>query len=211
MQIGCHNYVPALDSRYPPPPPNNASTLSGGKITQFVPAIQSSLNNSVDRELLKACRQLKLTSHTAYGAYYVVKDRTGTDSFSVLVVGKQMLVTPNQLIRQMELPVAGGKKGYSYRLKGHMVTMSRDGAMLIYTGGPQFPQQYIVLTPGSSLADVGGTKVKLQQPVVWLDDDKVQVILLDDWLKLFRVSDTQTGEHSIQPVGVSLTIVTHRS
>ena len=59
-----------------------------------------------------------------------------------------------------------------------------------------------MLNPGSKFADVGGTQVALQQPVIWVDDEKQQIMLLSDLVKLFRVSDAQTGSHTIQQVKI---------
>lgn len=59
-----------------------------------------------------------------------------------------------------------------------------------------------MLNPGSKFANVGGTQVALQQSVIWVDDDKDQVMLLSDLVKLFKVSDAQTGSHTIQQVKI---------
>ena len=208
MSIGCHSELPAFDPKYPPPMPNNAVALSGGKITHFVRSQSKRLENPSDRVMLKACRQLKGIGNTARSGYVNIAFRdyfTGrneTTGADALVVGSRVLVQPAAVARFMGIGISTGRKGYVYHLKGHDEAMTAEGALFIHPEFQRFPQQYILLNPGSKFADVGGTQVALQQPVIWVDDEKQQIMLLSDLVKLFRVSDAQTGSHTIQQVKI---------
>ena len=208
---GCRDAPPPgspMNPNYRPPPSNasQAAALSGGKITRFVPAADTNPADPSDRVKLKACRQLPVTSHTAHGAYYVVSCRMGTISLPVMVVGEQTLVSPNQLVRGMVLAVGG------YVRKGHNVKIAnaKNGDMIIYPDWQRFPNNYIMLTPGSQYAVVDWKPVRLQHPVVWVEPEKVQVMLLSDWLRVFKASDAQTGVRSLQPIGLSSVDVLQR-
>ena len=190
---GCQGrtYPPGspLDPNYRPPPSNasQAAALSGGKITRFIPTTAKNPADPSDRVMLKACRLLSTASNTAQSGYVRFdfwntnvsrKAVTGADA---LIVGDQVLVQPAAVSKFMGLADA-------FDLGGHFT---------IYPNINGHPQQRILLTPGRSFARVGGQKVALQQPVVWVEPEKEQVMLLSDLLTLFRVSDAQTGSRTI--------------
>ncbi len=196
LLAGCQSRVPRdakgvpIDQYYHLPPPNNATVLSGGKITYFLPSSTNNPEDPNDRVMLKACRQIKGIGNAARSGDVVitfhsnVSGRAEKTAVSALVVGKQVLVQPFAVTRFMGIP--------------ELFRLTKDfSEFRFYPGIRGNLNQYVLLTPGNKSADVGGKKVVLQQPVIWVDDEKQQIMLLSDLLKLFKVSDAQTGNHSI--------------
>lgn len=203
VSIGCHSEVPALDPKYSAPPPNDAPALSGGKITHFIPSPTTNPADPDDRTMLKACRQLNGIGSVARSGIAVLTFRSNASNrvektgVAALVISKGVLVEPSGVERFMGRADSIGRKGYVYHRKGRNVTMTAEGSYIIYPNWPGDEEQFILLNPGSKFANVGGTQVALQQPVIWVDGEKDQVMLLSDLVKLFKVSDAQTGAQSI--------------
>ena len=158
--------------------------------------------------MLKACRQLNGIGSTARSGYAVITYWSNSSNqfektpVAALIISKGVLVEPSGVERFMGRADSIGRKGYIYHRKGQNLTMTAEGSYIIYPNWPNDHEQFILLNPGSKFANVGGTQVALQQSVIWVDDDKDQVMLLSDLVKLFKVSDAQTGSHTIQQVKI---------
>lgn len=180
--------------------------LSGGKIKTFIKSPDANPNDPSDCVLLKACRQIKGISGASRGGFvkitYHYAGQTKITATPALVIGNRVLVQPASVCRFLGMADGIGVKGSSWGLKGHRVIMATWGSFILFSGYQQFPEQYILLNPGSKFADVGGTPVKLQQPVIWIDKEKQQVMLLSDLVKLFQISDAQTGVPTITQVQI---------
>lgn len=107
----------ALTQYDTPAPPIDAYALSGGKITNFIPT-PGLLDSSSDKDMLLACRQLPITAHTARSpALVITAGQFGRVPINALVVGKQVLVLPTDLVT-MGLRSSGYSRGDSDRFIG---------------------------------------------------------------------------------------------
>ncbi len=181
-----------------PPTPTDAYTLSGGKITRFIP-MPGLPSDPSDKMLLAAFKLSHLSGSTARSGAVTFQSRTGNNLVGCLVVNKNVLVSVEDLMRQAfgwlcSANTLGSRvivQGPPYNGKPFIET--RRGRLFLY----QDSKQYILLNPNSRTAIIGGKSVQLSQPVLWQDGKHPlsgnHVILLSDLLKIWQEHDKQVG------------------
>ena len=149
----------------------DAASLSGGRITRFIP--QPGLPDSRnDRDLLQACRQIQTGSSAARSAIVVFKSSYGNIAVSALQSGTKTLIV-----------VGGVERGLR---AGELVT-GKLGVMELYPRS----RSTIILTAGSRSALVGEQRVRLSDPVAGVENGTDLVMTLADLIRVFRARATQ--------------------